>query len=221
MRCFMLCLSLVIALFVASRVANAQEPMVTNAQEPIKYNLDEYKKDFKIGYALSGDSTVVQGQVFRPIQKSVLFEGYPGVKLVLDGGGGFTKSVVTDPNGEFIFTDVAVGKYMIFAQNPETNAFGSVQVVVSRCVCTGSTQSSNSTVFEVSSLKLLFNEENLFILGKTGDAVASQIAGYGTAGASYGNMGLLAAGLGAAGFATGIAILAGNKDSKPVSVGAP
>ena len=226
MRYFMLCLSFVIALLVASRVANAQEP--------ITYNLDEYKKDFKTGYTSSEDSTSVQGQVFRPIQESVLFEGYPGVKLVLDGGDDFTQSVVTDLNGEFIFTDVPVGQYVIFAQNPETNAFDSVQVVLSKGVSAESAQSPNSTVFEVPSLKLLFNEERLSILGKTGNTVArdvvatkpysitSQNAGPGTTNASNGNTRLLADRLRAAGRATDDgAARASNKDSEPVSVGAP
>ena len=213
MRRFKMCVLFLIAIIVVTQVAIAQQ----------SYNLDSYVKDYKIAYASADGVVSIQGQVFRPTEGGMYYLGYEGVELTLDGGADFTQTVVTGTEGEFAFTEVPVGSYTIFAHNSETNAFGSVNISLSKGQVGVSAQ-SKTTTFTVSSLKLLFTEDNLFILGRPSDpsavnavcevgAVPMEGASAGYGGAFGGNMGMLAAGLGAAGLATGVAALA-SKDSK-------
>ena len=197
-------------------------------------------KSYKAGFAYSADVAVLQGQVFKSLG-SAAYEPYAGLELTLDGGPDFTKTVKTDENGMFSFDGVAAGSYTLFAQNAVAGTFGSVGVTLSKSDVKP-LLSDNSTTFDVARLKLAFDGE-LFILGEKRLVVGSEVvneaavsessccglaaggASCGTSaccGGGFGNMGMLAAGLGAAGLAAGIAGLADdNKPCNPVSYGTP
>jgi len=232
MRFLKLCVCLFTALLVLGQVVQAQTSVNVQPNEAPR-TLAEYRKDFKTGYTLSVGLTEIFGQVFRPVPGNVeLYAGYPGVELTLDAGADFSQQVVTDVNGYFSFEDVPVGAFTVYAQNPETNAFGSVSVLLSRDISNVSTMSGLATSFDPADLMLLFTDKDLFILGRTRDEkahakpvegaeAASHMATVGSGAGFGGGMGMFGAALGAAGLATGIAALATNKESQPVTVGAP
>ena len=233
MRRFKLCVLFLMAMVVVTQVALAQ---TASSQQ---YNLDTYKKDFKFGYASANGAVTVQGQVFRSAVEGRFFLGYEGVELTLDGGADYTQTVTTGAEGEFTFTEVPVGSYTIFAHNSTTNAFGNVSISLSKGQASANAISSDSTTtpFSVSSLKLLFTEDNLFIIEKAKEAVAANDLdaaaqqtpetagspyGYGGAGGFGGGLGMMAAGLGVAGLVSGIAALSdddNNSAPRPVTVG--
>ena len=196
---------------------------------------------YKAGVAYSANAVTLQGQVFKSLG-SAAFEPYAGLDLTLDGGADFTLTTKTDENGVFSFVGVPAGTYTVFAQDATEATFGSVAITLSKSG-TKSLISDNSTVFDVASMKLLFDNE-LFILGEkrpttvvveeeavvVDEASCCGMAAGGAAcgtsaccGGGFGNMGMLAAGLGAAGLAAGIAALADDDDKpcRPVSVGTP
>ena len=221
MRYFNLCVSLFVAFLIVTKALHAQSEAVVS-METGTYNLDAYRKDFKTGYTKSSGVTEIRGQLFRPIPGNTLFEGYPGIELTLDAGADFSQQVVTGANGTFTFADVPVGSFTIFAQNTETNAFGSVTILLSGERIPASGLSDFSTDFDVDTLKLLFTDKELYILGETQnmaelvqpvegvDTVAEMAAATGSAAgfAGGGDMGMFGAALGVAGLATGIAALA-------------
>jgi len=214
MRYFKLSASLFVALLVVVQVVHAQSSLDRSVNK-----LDDLRGTFKTGYSVSVGLSELRGQVFRPSSDGTMLESYPGVELTLDAGADFSQQVVTDAKGNFVFADVPVGSYAIFAQNTETNAFGSVSIQLSKDLNKVSSMSDFSTTFEVASLKLLFTDNDLFILGSAQAKalakpldeveVASQMASVtGTASGFGGDMGMFGAALGAAGLATGIAALA-------------
>lgn len=219
MRYFKLSASLFVALLVVVQVVYAQSPINMQLEKSV-YNLDEYRKDFKTGFSGILGQTEIHGQVFRPVPGSMMFEGYPGVELTLDAGADFSQQVLTDAKGYFIFEDVPVGAFTIFAQNTETNAFGSVSVMLTKDLNNASNMSAYSTNFDVAGLKLLFTDKELYILGQDSGKelvqplgeveVASEmaVAGGVAAGFGGGDMGMFGAALGVAGLATGIAAMA-------------
>jgi len=188
---------------------------------------------YKTGFGYSANAAL-QGQVFKSIGNAT-YEPYASLDLTLDGGSDFTLTTKTDENGVFSFDGVAAGNYTLFAQDGEVS-FGSVAVTLSKSNVTPML-SENSTVFDAASMKLLFGNE-LFILGdkRLSDAVEEDVvvvddacgmaaggASCGTSaccGGGFGNMGMIAAGLGAAALAVALAD-DDNKPCKPVSVGTP
>ena len=225
MRRYKMCVLFLIAIIGVGQVAIAQ---TSTSQQ---YNLDGYKKDFKVGYASANGVSTIQGQVFQPTSSGSYYYGYEGVELTLDGGADFTQTVVTGTEGEFAFSDVPIGSYTIFGHNPETNAFGSVNIVLSKGQANVATGSSKVTTFNVSSLKLLFTENGLFIMNtdRNDEDVpnatpdATQMGGAAETAAMGGHFGMLGAALGAGGLAAGIAALATNDNyrgpRRPISGG--
>lgn len=214
MRCFKMCVLFLIAIIVVTQVAIAQQ----------QYNFESYRKDFKVGYASSDGAVSVQGQVFRPTDRSMYYLAYEEVELTLDGGADFSQTVISGAEGEFVFNDVPVGSYKVFGRDPNTGAFGSVDITLSKGQPSVNAQSNKITSFNTSSLKLLLTDDNLFIMEQPSNAFVTPTdfaempmdpasgvpsrGGYGGFGGGMEGMGMMAAGLGVAGLVTGIAALA-------------
>ena len=234
-----------LALLVLSSAVYAQTAVVAQTVDANSYYFPNFVA-YKAGFAYSADAAALQGQVFKSLG-SAAYEPYAGLDLTLDGGADFTLTTKTDENGVFSFDGVPAGTYTLFAQNATAATFGSVAVTLSKSDAK-TLLSDNSTIFNVASMKLLFDNE-LFILGEKRPAVAEEevivdeesccsmaadgaacgasacCGGSGVGGGMFGGSGMLAAALGAAGLASGLASLAddssGDDNSDPVSVGAP
>ena len=233
MRNFSKSLTLLFALLVLSQAAFAQA-------DTSKHNFAGYQ-NYSNGYsALVGDSTTLQGQIFKPTGETSFYQFYPGVELTLDGGPGLTFTAVTDENGMFFFKDLPVGNYTLYAQDPAAGTFGSVGVNLTGSV-SSFTPGEGEVVVENATLKLTFDDE-LQIISKSNapgavnqppvtpspaNTPAGGMQGGGggpMAGGAGGGLGLMAAGLAAAGLATGISAATDNDnnvDRTPVSRGTP
>ena len=226
MRYFTLCVVLFTALLAAQSV-RAQE-RATDLHDFSEYQF--YQEGYTV---VSSSSAAVQGRVFKPVTSSTLYEVFPGVELSLVGSDDFAAGATTDENGSFAFPAVPVGTYTVVAHygDEATGALGSVTVSIS-----GSAKSGpRVTQFSADALLMVFNVDtnDLSILGrKTSDRrpeAAEPNPAANTAVASVsgamGHSGLLAAGLGAAGLAAGIAALVDDDNHGfrplPMTVGAP
>ena len=241
MRNFFNSSAALLALLVLSSAVYAQIPVIAQTVDANSYYFPNFGA-YKAGFAYSADAVALQGQVFKSLG-SAAYEPYAGLDLTLDGGADFTLTTKTDENGVFSFDGVTAGSYTLFAQNAAAGTLGSVGVTLSKSNAK-SLISDNSTTFDVASMKLVFDSE-LFILGAKRLSVSDEVVNEAVAvdeagccgmaaggaacgssaccGGGFGNMGMLAAGLGAAGLAAGIAALADDDDKpcKPVSVGTP
>ena len=225
-----------LALLILSGAVYAQTAVVSQTIDANSYYFPNFVA-YKTGFAYSADAVALQGQVFKSLG-SAAYEPYAGLDLTLDGGADFTLTTKTDENGVFTFDGVPAGTYTVFAQDAAAATFGSVVVALSRNDARALI-SDNSTIFDVASVKLLFDNE-LYILGeKRPDAVVVEeevvvdeenccgLAAGGTAcgtsaccGGAFGGLGMIAAGLGAAALAVALAD-DDDKPCKPVTCGAP
>ena len=228
-------LSTLLLAFIFSTQAAIVQAQSLVSSETSRYNFAEYQL-YKRGFSQANNSsgTVVQGQIFQPVGGG-FFEPISGVEVSLVGGDDFMANAISDANGFFVFDAATVGEYTVIAHVADTNALGSVSVLLSGMAKVAST---TGTPFVTDNLQLVFemDKNELYILGKKRsvrdvDSATEKTAaqcyapggGGGSAGGAFANGGLLLAGLGAAGLATGIAALADDDDVKPspVTVGAP